>query len=545
MNSGLIKLSIFCILILGFTGKAWSQLTTSNLPILIITTDDGNDVPDEPKTDAHLGIIWNGDGNNNNLTDPFNHYDGKIGIEKRGSSSLDIFPKVGYAFETRELDGSNQNFPLLGFPEENDWILHGPYSDKSLMRNALAYIMASWIMEYAPRVKFCEMVLNGDYKGVYILTEKIKRDDNRVNISALNPDEITGDNVTGGYILRFDKTDNLFLEGFPSSYPPFPGSGASTFFVYHYPDWETITPAQKDYIQNHMDEVEGALKSPNFKDSLTGYRKYFDVPAFINYLFVQEIARNVDGYRLSTYFYKDKESLGGKIKMGPAWDFNLGFGNVDYCIGPGTSGWAFDFNNFCPNDGWVIHFWWDRMMEDTAFNTEMCHRWKDLRQSNLSDERIDHLVDSLQTLLQAPAQQNFQRWPVLGQYVWPNSFIGNSYSEEMTFLKNWMHARLLWLDANFEVLADTSEPIFEGKTPAVFPNPFQDVSHFIVNAAGVGTVRIELFNSFGQKILELANSEQRKGLRQLDLEEPLAQGMYFYRVWYQSKKLGQGKLLKQ
>jgi hypothetical protein len=129
--------------------------------------------------------------------------------------------------------------------------------------------------------------------------------------------------------------------------------------------------------------------------------------------------------------------------------------------------------------------------------------------------------------------------------VWPNSYIGNSYNEEMAFLKNWLNARLQWLDMNFELLSDTTSPIFQGKTPAVFPNPYRDVSHFIVHAPGVAPLRIEIFNNLGQKVLELENREQRRGLRQIDLEEPLAKGLYYYRIWYRSEKIAQGKLVRQ
>ncbi|MBK9013269.1 MAG: CotH kinase family protein [Saprospiraceae bacterium] len=160
------------------------NFTNSKLPIFVVNTSGGAQIVDEPKTIAHLGVIWNGDGATNYLTDPFNEYDGQIGIEIRGSSSQS-FPKKNYAMETQNADSTSNNVSVLGFPKENDWVLHGPYSDKTLMRNALAFTLGSWIMPYAPRVRYCELVINGDYRGVYVFTEKIKQDDNRVNISKL------------------------------------------------------------------------------------------------------------------------------------------------------------------------------------------------------------------------------------------------------------------------------------------------------------------------------------------------------------------------
>lgn len=174
------------------------QFQSSNLPIVIIDTY-GQEIPDEPKILARMGIIDNGEGQRNHLHDPRNNYDGLIGIEVRGSTTR-WFPKKQYAVETRDHFGNDSTVSLLGFPPEEDWILYAPYSDKSLMRNVLAYKLSNDLGRYASRTRFCELVLNGSYEGVYVLMEKIKRDRNRVNISKLLPTDIAGDAVTGGYI---------------------------------------------------------------------------------------------------------------------------------------------------------------------------------------------------------------------------------------------------------------------------------------------------------------------------------------------------------
>ena len=131
-------------------------------------------IVDEPKVPARMGLIDNGEGVRNNLSDPFNAYDGAIGIELRGSSSM-FFPKKSYTVETRDDQGKDRDVELLGLPEEEDWVLHGPYSDKSLMRNVLTYELARRLGSYASRTRFVEVVLNGGYVGVYVLMEKIKR----------------------------------------------------------------------------------------------------------------------------------------------------------------------------------------------------------------------------------------------------------------------------------------------------------------------------------------------------------------------------------
>jgi len=536
---------LFCLAVtlLVFTFSLQAQLTTSNLPILVFTTENGQEIPDEPKINAHLGIIWNGDGLTNHVDDPFNDYDGLVGIELRGSSSQS-FPKKGYSFETWKADGSNNNVPVLGLPAENDWVLHGPYSDKSLMRNALAYTLAGWIMDYAPRVRFCEVVINGDYRGVYLFTEKIKRDKNRVNISTLNPDENAGDDLTGGYMLKFDKFDGAFTDGFPSLYPPFPGSNGQTVYQYHYPKPDEISVAQRNYIQGVIDEMEMVMQSPDFADPTSGYRKYFDVPSLIHFLFIQEIGRNVDGYRLSTFMYKDKDSKDPRLHLGPIWDFNLAFGNVDYCIGPGTTGWALDFNNYCPGDYWVIHFWWQRLWEDPAFLAEMRQRWVGLRADQLSNERIFHLVDSLENMLQAPAARNFERWPVLGQYVWPNPYIHSTYQAETDYLRNWLVNRLAWLDGSMEVVADTHFVPSPEALPLVVPNPFQDEVTFWYHARSIQTVNIEIFNAQGQLMGEMVDRSHPDGVHQMTWDRPLTPGIYFYRIGIGKNKTVSGKLLK-
>ena len=250
----------------------WAQtFTDSNLPILVITTDDGASIPDEPKTTAHLGVLWHENGDRNYLTDAFSDYDGKIGIEIRGQSSQ-WFDKKSYGFETRNEDGSNNNVSLLGMPTENDWVLHGPFSDKSLIRNAFTYTLAGKIMDYAPRVRMVEIQVNGEYLGVYLLTEKIKRDNDRVDIAKLDIDDNAGDSLTGGYILKMDKYSDGDV-GFRSNYAPIEGQGQETWFWLHYPKAENITQQQFDYIEGYMHQFENALMSGSFAHPTVGYRQ--------------------------------------------------------------------------------------------------------------------------------------------------------------------------------------------------------------------------------------------------------------------------------
>ena len=302
-----ILLSAF-LLLLNIPILAQVDFTSSNIPIIIIETD-GQEILDEPRIIANMKTIDKGKGRNF-ISDSTYEYDGQISIEIRGSSSQS-FPKKQYGFETQNHDGSKNNVPLLGLPNENDWILHAPYSDKTLIRNILTYKLSERLGHYAPRTRLCELVLNGEYAGVYVLTEKIKRDDNRIDISKLKSDEITGDDLTGGYILKIDKTTGNGCYGWNTEI-------ANTFIQYEYPDCDDIVPEQESYIKRYMNNFEEVLLSNEFADPIDGYQQLIDVNSAIDYFIINETSKNIDAYRLSTFMYKDKDSKGGKLVFGPS-----------------------------------------------------------------------------------------------------------------------------------------------------------------------------------------------------------------------------------
>lgn len=420
----------------------------TNLPIIVINTN-GQQIQDEPKITVQMGIISNGDGQMNHLGDPFNNYDGKAAIEIRGQSSQ-MFPKHSYGFETRDSQGEDLDVSLMGLPAENDWVLYAPYSDKSMLRNIMSYEMGRKMGNYCTRSVFCELVINDDYQGVYTLEEKIKKDSSRVDIATLNPDEVTGDDVTGGYIFKVDKLDWDFTyngdgwKSFPD--PPYPDA-MNIIFQYYYPEADGMPVQQKNYLKNYVTQAENALTSYTFTMPAIGYRKYFDLLSFADFMLLSEIAKEVDKYRYSTYFHKDKDSNGGRIFAGPAWDFDLGYGNVNYWD-PGLdyTGWLYEMVE--PVD-WGIMFWWKRMMEDPYFHRLAKTRWEWLRQERLSDETVHAMIDSLTTLLDESKDRNFERWPILGEYVWPNyDWEGNTYEDEVDYFENFLFNRLNWMDYN-------------------------------------------------------------------------------------------------
>lgn len=536
-------LSIFLILLFCSGFASAQTFSSSDLPIIVIQTN-GNVIVDEPKVVVNMGIINNGPGQRNNINDPPNNYSGKVAIELRGSSSQ-MFPKKQYGFELIDAMGAEVKATLLGLPPESDWVLFAPYNDKTLMRDVLAYKLAGDLGSYAPRTVYCELVMDGQYQGIYVLIEKIKRSPDRVNINKLDPGENTGDDVTGGYIIKIDKNTGDADPGWLSVYPP-PGRSAQqqVNFLYEYPKEEEITFQQREYIKNFMNEFEWKLKSSDFNDPIDGYARYIDVGSFIDFLIINEISKNIDGYRLSTFMHKQKNSDGGKLFMGPVWDFNLGFGNADYCNGWETSGMSFSFNSICPGDWWLVPFWWDRLLDDPSFSKKLSVRWTELRNSVFTDENILAYIDMLTDLLSESQQRNFQRWPVLGRHIWPNYFVGSTFQQEVDWLKTWIVSRNAFLDTWFGGLVTNPElPLDNDNTLKVYPNPSADKFVFDLRLRRPGQVTIIIYDMTGRKVkYSVLNIE---GSEIITSGEDLFAGTYFFQVLINGVSSFSGKIIKR
>ncbi|MGB0840566.1 MAG: CotH kinase family protein, partial [Chitinophagales bacterium] len=504
LNSKKLKLFFGILFILCFTNYTAAQVTLfeSNLPIVVLNTN-GAEIVDEPRIVAQMGIINNDEGEINHINDDFTDYSGRIAIEIRGSSSQ-FFPKKQFGLETQNEDGSNNNVSLLGMPEENDWILYAPFSDKSLIRNVMTYKMARSSDNYAPRTRLCEVVINGEYQGVYVLMEKIKRDKNRVDISKLKPEDIEGDELTGGYMLKIDKQTGSGGTGWASPYPPMEGAWQTTLFQYEYPDFDEIQPEQAAYIESYVTDFENALWNDDFSDStaIPQYRQYIDMLSFIDFFLLNELTKNVDGYRLSTFMYKTKDSSddGGKLHMGPVWDFNLAFGNADYCEGGNVTGYAMDFNTFCPDDGWIIHFWWQKLLRDPVFAVATKERWDELRAGIWSDMQINTCIDSLALVLDKAQERNFTQWDILQEYVWPNNYVGNNYENEIGYLKSWIEQRTDWLDDKINQLGTAKFYLPSYLQMNLSPNPFQNELLVTYEADRGNAVEIYLYDISGKRV---------------------------------------------
>lgn len=430
-----------------------------SLPMVTISTN-GQSIVNTPKINANYEIKSGGTVVNNGI----------IGIEYRGSTSYRLFPKKSYAIETRDATGANLTTSLLGFPEENDWALIAPYDDKTLIRNSLSYELSNQIGMYAPRTKFVEVTVNGEYLGVYVLTEKIKHDKNRVAISKLLGSDTDPTHVSGGYILKIDKTagdntlddwsaDAIYTQDicFRSNYDvtgallntsPFQSkTSGETYFLYTYPKPEDISDSEKSYIQQYMRDFESALASEDFSTSTRAYEDYIDVNSFVDYFILCELAHNADAYRLSTFMNKDRD---GKLKMGPIWDMNLCYGEDGDSYRNSPTTWIYQYNTFIPNDLWLVPFWWTKLLQDPLFKSKVKTRWIALRANTLSKSNIYSVVDVQIAVLKnsGARDRNFQKWPILGVQVPFNNpdHVGQTYEDEINFMKDWIDQRLTWLD---------------------------------------------------------------------------------------------------
>ena len=400
----------------------------SNLPIVIIVTDNGDEIPDEPKIFGTMKIIERPDGARNFVSDANNEeyldYSGTIGIEIRGSSSQ-LLPKKPYGFTTLTEDRlDNDNVELLGMPKENDWILNSFAFDDSMMRDYISYDMARKMGQYAVNLKYCEVIINGDYKGLYALSEKIKIDGDRVDIVKLDNTDNANPEITGGYLIQTDR---------PSAEDPEAWYSNGAGYIIEKPNAEDITSNQSSYIESVFRNLDQTANNSNITN---GYPSVIDVPSFLDYILMAEIASNVDAYALSTFYHKDR---GGKLRAGPIWDYNLTYGNdlLDFFSGTYydrsfTNVWQFEFSNTGSN------FWRD-LFYNAAFKCYLSKRFNEVTQSGepLNYQYVSGLIDNTVALISEAVFRENERWGTI-----------DDFSGEVANMKNWYQERITWMQNN-------------------------------------------------------------------------------------------------
>lgn len=336
-------------------------------------------------------------------------YDGYIGIKLRGNSSLG-FNQKKYTIELRDEKGGDIEASLLDMPAHSDWVLLAPYNDVSAIRDPLAFQLWRDMGHWGPRTRMVELTFNGEYRGIYILSESIKRGENRVNIDKLKKSDVEGRDVTGGYILRIDAVDENDAT-FPSKVPGVGSMMTQITWSCIYPKKGKIQPEQLAYIESFVDSMEQAIQSDDFADPQCGYARYIDVESFVDYFIHTELSMNADGYKRSAYFYKEKlhaDGTGGKMVAGPVWDYNLAYGNCNFCNADNPEAWCFEGGNTQPTPAF-----WQRLLQDPAFRKAVKVRYKALRKGVLSDRAINEYIDHHVKLLAPYIDHHFETFPEL------------------------------------------------------------------------------------------------------------------------------------
>ncbi len=423
----------------------------THLPLVVIDTD-GVTIPGEPLYDedgnrvtgqytaaedgastitARFSVVDNQEKNNHTGDDA--SVNSLIDIRKRGASSRH-FDKASYAIKLKTKDGDNNPQEIMGMDSHHEWVLYGPYLDKTLIRNYVCYNIAGEIMDYAPNVRFCEVVLNGEYRGLYLMAESITagKDGSRLEITVDKKDR-----TFSGYILRIDRGSSNELKNID----PFTAytRRIKQQFDIVYPGSGNLSEEMAESIRQDFSKFEKTLYSYDY-DGNEGYKKYIDPVSFADYFIINEFTCNYDAGWLSTYVYKE---AGGKLKM-CVWDFNSAWDNYQ------------DAN--INTDGFQMQdcLWYFMLTKDEDFIELIIDRYIDLRETFLSDEYLDRYIDETIAYLGDAVDRNYQVWGYTFSeecdLLQPTERNLRSYEEAVGQLKDFIHLRGQLMDENIETL---------------------------------------------------------------------------------------------
>ncbi|MCS1410224.1 MAG: hypothetical protein M2R45_03414 [Verrucomicrobia subdivision 3 bacterium] len=409
---------------------------TSDLPLIVLENFRSGRPPQNAFQAGFMAVIEKGRDGRSTLGGELG-ISTRVGLKVRGSSTAGR-SKPSLSLEAWDESDNGRGIAPLGLPKDPDWILWGPYNfDLTLMHNPFMYELSNQIGRYAPRTRFVEVFLNtgggalrsSDYFGVYALTEKIKRDDDRVHLDQLFPEHDREPGITGGYLLKIDRAD-------PGD-SGFRAAGQTLRYVY--PKEKVIKQrnrdAQETYLRTFFTEMGRALNRGSFRDPERGYAKFIDVDAAIDHHLLNVLAFNVDAFRLSGYMSIPRN---GKLVFGPIWDFDRSLGSTDGRDNvPNTwqSQSGTDFFNYP---------WWNRMFQDIDFFQKYIDRFQSLRRDKFSEANINAIIDGMADELREAQARNLDRWNQR-----PRSRYGGTYQGEVDHMKDWLADRSRFMERQF------------------------------------------------------------------------------------------------
>ena len=426
-----------------------SDVFCTHLPLVQIDTN-GQDIPGKPKydEDGHRdGFTTTADGSESIVSDiritsheeTNNHLSDEPTIESEATihvhgHSSRYFDKLSYRIKLIDENGNSNDQSVMGMDAHSEWVLHGPYLDKTLIRNYMWYNLSGEIMSYSPNVRFCEVFINGEYEGVYVMTETITagKDGSRLQLSVNKKN-----NTYSGYLLRMDRPSAEDIDNFTKySYRMNYTSGINV----EYPGSKSINPELVTSITKEFSSFEKSIYSYDFDSDEFGYKKTIDIDSFVDYFIINELSCNFDAGGYSTYIYKDKD---GKYRM---------------CV--------WDFNNACDNyqeqaiqldDFRLINIpWYWMLIKDKVFTHRIIDRYHDLRESVLSDDYLNNYIDDTIAYLGDALKRNEKRWGYSFEddtLLYPSDRNLHSYDEAVAQLKSFLDERSGFLDENIDALA--------------------------------------------------------------------------------------------
>lgn len=358
-------------------------------------------------------------------------------IKGRGNTTWGN-PKKPY---TIKLD---ERAKMLGMKNNKDWVLLANYSDKSLLRNTVAMeISRICDMAWSPRCRAVDLYLNGSYQGTYDLFQKVEVAKEKVDLAVVTENDNSGEALTGDYFLEIDTTQDEPVSFTTSTY------GLPVMFK----DPKYPTSQQQKYVKEYIASAEAALASSDYRDAEKGYRKYIDTDSFIKYYIVQELTKNVDGgLRKSSFMSLHRN---GKLEISALWDFDLALGNANYLTDKTLGNHEKGSNG--PEGWWVRYYcrsgksecWYSRLFTDPEFTAALKAKWNELKPEL---DRVPDMIDALAQLNEDSYSRNFQKWQIIGTYVWPNVVYPDTYDKELDYLKDFYIRRLAWLDSEINAL---------------------------------------------------------------------------------------------